>query len=139
MVIGGSDAGAHLDTIWTFNCISSLVGPSVRDRQLIALEEAVRLVTDVPARMYGLIDRGRLAVGWHADIVVFDPATLNPEPVRAVSDLPCRGLALDWWRPRGGARVRQRCRDRVRRRVHRGTTWHGVAVRTFDPHRADTG
>ena len=58
VVIGGSDAGAHLDTIWTFNCISSLVGPSVRERHLIALEEAVRLVTDVPARMYGLIEPG---------------------------------------------------------------------------------
>jgi N-acyl-D-aspartate/D-glutamate deacylase len=99
VVIGGSDAGAHLDTIWTFNCISSLVGPSVRDRKLIALEEAVRLVTDVPAQMYGLIDRGRLELGWHADIVVFDPATLGPEPVRAVSDLPAGG-----WRLTGGAR-----------------------------------
>ncbi len=99
VVIGGSDAGAHLDTIWTFNCISSLVGPSVRDRHLIALEEAVRLVTDVPARMYGLIDRGRLAPGWHADIVVFDPTTLNPDPVRAVADLPAGG-----WRLTGGAR-----------------------------------
>jgi len=99
VVIGGSDAGAHLDTIWTFNCISSLVGPSVRDRRLIALEEAVRLVTDVPAQMYGLIDRGRLELGWYADIVVFDPTTLGPEPVRAVSDLPAGG-----WRLTGGAR-----------------------------------
>jgi N-acyl-D-aspartate/D-glutamate deacylase len=99
VVVGGSDAGAHLDTVWTFNCISSLVGPSVRDRGLIGLEEAVRLVTDVPAQMYGLIDRGRLEVGWHADIVVFDPATLAPEPVRAVNDLPAGGLRLT-----GGAR-----------------------------------
>jgi N-acyl-D-aspartate/D-glutamate deacylase len=99
VVIGGSDAGAHLDTIWTFNCISSLVGPSVRDRRLIVLEEAVRLVTDVPARMYGLTDRGRLEVGWHADLVVFDPDALTPEPVRAAHDLPAGG-----WRLTGGAR-----------------------------------
>ena len=44
--------------------------------------------------MYGLIDRGRLEVGWHADIVVFDPSTLAPEPVRAVNDLPAGGLRL---------------------------------------------
>jgi N-acyl-D-aspartate/D-glutamate deacylase len=99
VVIGGSDAGAHLDTIWTFNCISSLVGPSVRDRRLIVLEEAVRLVTDVPARMYGLTDRGRLEIGWHADLVVFDPDALTPEPVRAAHDLPAGG-----WRLTGGAR-----------------------------------
>ena len=98
VVIGGSDAGAHLDTIWTFNCISSLVGPSVRDRGLIDLEEAVRLVTDVPARMYGLTGRGRLEPGWHADVVVFDPDRLGPEPVRAVTDLPAGG-----WRLSGGA------------------------------------
>jgi N-acyl-D-aspartate/D-glutamate deacylase len=99
VVIGGSDAGAHLDTIWTFNCITSLVGPSVRERGLIDLEEAVRLVTDVPARLYGLRDRGRIELGWHADLVVFDPDHLAPEPVRAVKDLP--GGA---WRLTGGAR-----------------------------------
>jgi N-acyl-D-aspartate/D-glutamate deacylase len=98
VVIGGSDAGAHLDTIWTFNCISSLVGPSVRDRRLIDLEEAVHLVTDVPARMYGLVGRGRLEPGWHADVVVFDADRLAPEPVRAVTDLPAGG-----WRLSGGA------------------------------------
>jgi N-acyl-D-aspartate/D-glutamate deacylase len=99
VVIGGSDAGAHLDTIWTFNCISSLVGPSVRERKLIGLEDAVRLVTDVPARMYGLRDRGRIELGWHADLVVFDAGQLAPDPVRAVKDLP--GGA---WRLTGGAR-----------------------------------
>ena len=99
VVVGGSDAGAHLDTIWTFNCITSLVGPSVRERRLIGLEEAVRLVTDAPARMYGLEGRGRLEVGFHADLVVFDPDVLAPEPVHAVSDFPAGG-----WRLTGGAR-----------------------------------
>ncbi len=98
VVIGGSDAGAHLDTIWTFNCITSLLGPSVRDRGLLPLEEAVRLVTDVPARMYGLVDRGRVEPGAHADLVVFDPEALRPQPVRAVADLPAGG-----WRLTGGA------------------------------------
>jgi len=98
VVIGGSDAGAHLDTIWTFNCITSLLGPSVRDRGLLPLEEAVRLVTDVPARMYGLVDRGRVEPGAHADLVVLDPEALRPQPVRAVADLPAGG-----WRLTGGA------------------------------------
>jgi N-acyl-D-aspartate/D-glutamate deacylase len=99
VVIGGSDAGAHLDTLWTFNCVTSLVGPSVRDRGLIDLEEAVRLVTDVPARLYGLDRRGQVREGWSADLVVFDPDTLAPEPVRAVSDLPAGATRLT-----GGAR-----------------------------------
>jgi N-acyl-D-aspartate/D-glutamate deacylase len=88
VVIGGSDAGAHLDTIWTFGCTTSLLGPSVRERGLIGLEEAVRLVTDAPARMYGLVDRGRIAPGMRADLVVFDPSRIGPRPARAVADLP---------------------------------------------------
>jgi N-acyl-D-aspartate/D-glutamate deacylase len=75
------------------------VGPSVRDRGLIDLEEAVRLVTDVPARLYGLDRRGQVREGWSADLVVFDPDTLAPEPVRAVSDLPAGATRLT-----GGAR-----------------------------------
>jgi N-acyl-D-aspartate/D-glutamate deacylase len=98
VVIGGSDAGAHLDTIWTFSCTSSLVGPCVRDRGLIGLEEAVRLVTDAPARMYGLVDRGRIEPGMRADLVVFDADRIGPRPARAVTDLP--GGA---WRLTGGA------------------------------------
>ncbi len=98
VVIGGSDAGAHLDTIWTFSCTTSLVGPSVRDRGLIELEQAVRLVTDAPARLYGLVDRGRVEPGMRADLVVFDPDRIGPQPVRAVSDLPAGA-----WRLTGGA------------------------------------
>jgi len=52
----------------------------------------------VPARMYGLVDRGRVEPGAHADLVVFDPEALRPQPVRAVADLPAGG-----WRLTGGA------------------------------------
>jgi N-acyl-D-aspartate/D-glutamate deacylase len=88
VVIGASDAGAHLDMLATFIYTTSLVGPSVRDRQLLPLEEAVHLITDVPARLYGIRDRGRIAEGCHADVVVFDEDRVAPHPVATRFDLP---------------------------------------------------
>jgi N-acyl-D-aspartate/D-glutamate deacylase len=87
-LIGGSDAGAHLDMIDTFTATTALLGPAVRDRQMLTLEAAIHQITDRPARLYGLSRRGRLAPGWHADIVVFDPATIEPGPVHTRRDLP---------------------------------------------------
>ncbi len=87
-VVGGSDAGAHLDTMCGAVYSTSLLGHGVRDRKLITVEEAVRLLTDVPARLYGLTDRGRVAEGWWADLVVFDPERIGPQPLRTRDDLP---------------------------------------------------
>jgi len=98
VLAGGSDAGAHLDMVMTWGCTSTLVGDAVRDRGLLSLEQAVNLVTDRPARHYGLRGRGRLAEGWCADIVVFDPARLTKAPVTTAWDMP--GGA---WRLTGGA------------------------------------
>jgi N-acyl-D-aspartate/D-glutamate deacylase len=67
---------------------TSLLGSGVRDRQLISLEEAIRQLTSVPARLYGIRDRGVLAEGAWADVVVFDPATVGPGPERTRNDLP---------------------------------------------------
>jgi N-acyl-D-aspartate/D-glutamate deacylase len=88
VVLGASDAGAHLDMLALFVYTTHLLGDAVRERQLLTLEEAVRMLTDVPARLYGLRERGRLEVGWHADIVVLDPATIAPGPVVTRDDLP---------------------------------------------------
>ena len=87
-IIGASDAGAHLDTIDTFAFTTQLLGRGVREKQLIGLEEAVRQITDVPAQLYGLRERGRLEVGWHADVVVFDPARIAKGPTYTRFDLP---------------------------------------------------
>jgi N-acyl-D-aspartate/D-glutamate deacylase len=88
VLIGASDAGAHLDMIDTFTLSTSLLGPAVRDRGLIGLEEAIHQLTDRPARFYGLRERGRVQLGWRADLVVFDPATVGPGPVHTRYDLP---------------------------------------------------
>jgi N-acyl-D-aspartate/D-glutamate deacylase len=87
-VIGGSDAGAHLDMMCGAIYTTSLLGHGVRKHQVVTLEEAVRLLTDVPARLYGLRDRGRIAPGWHADLVMFDPTTIDHGPERTRYDLP---------------------------------------------------
>jgi N-acyl-D-aspartate/D-glutamate deacylase len=87
-VIGGSDAGAHLDMMCGAIYTTSLLGRGVREYQVVTLEEAVRLITDVPARLYGLTERGRIAPGWHADLVMFDPATVDHGPERTRYDLP---------------------------------------------------
>jgi N-acyl-D-aspartate/D-glutamate deacylase len=87
VVVGASDAGAHLDMIDTFAFSTNLLG-NARAKKLASVEECVRWLTDVPARLYGLRGRGRLAEGWQADVVVFDPNTVASGPVHMKYDLP---------------------------------------------------
>ena len=87
-IVGGSDAGAHLDTMCGAIYSTSLLGDGVRTRGLLSWEQAVRLLTDVPARLYGLRDRGRLVPGAFADVVVIDSASVGHRPVRTRDDLP---------------------------------------------------
>jgi N-acyl-D-aspartate/D-glutamate deacylase len=86
-VVGASDAGAHLDMLSTFSFSTAMLR-SCREHGLMPIEEAVSLLTDRQARLYGLRERGRLAEGWHADVVVFDEATIEPGPVSWRNDLP---------------------------------------------------
>jgi N-acyl-D-aspartate/D-glutamate deacylase len=87
-LVGASDAGAHLDMIDSFSYATTLLARTVRERNLLPLEEAVQLLTDAPARLYGIRDRGRIRPGAHADLVVFDPTTIGPAPIEMRYDLP---------------------------------------------------
>ena len=87
VLLGGSDAGAHLDLISTFDWCTAFLALN-RDRQVLTLEQAVHRITGALAAVYGIRDRGVLAVGAAADIVVFDAATIGPGPVRWRQDLP---------------------------------------------------
>jgi len=87
-VIGASDAGAHLDMIDTFAIATQVLGNGVRRHRAVTLEEAVRQLTDVPARLYGLRERGRLQEGWWADVTVFDADEVASGPTYTRYDLP---------------------------------------------------
>jgi N-acyl-D-aspartate/D-glutamate deacylase len=87
-VIGGSDAGAHLDMIDTFAFSTKVLGKGVREHAVIGLEQAVQQLTQVPAQLMGLRERGELRAGWHADIVLFDRATVGTGPTYTRFDLP---------------------------------------------------
>jgi N-acyl-D-aspartate/D-glutamate deacylase len=100
VLIGGGDAGAHLDAIDSFAYPTELLGPVSRDRGLVELAQAVRWLTSVPAGLFGMADRGRIRPGSWADLVLFDPATVAPGPLELRTDLPAGGRRL-WSSARG--------------------------------------
>jgi len=100
-MIGLSDGGAHVDMHDNAGYCTYLLGNWVRDKQIMTLEQAIRRVTSEPAAFFGIKDRGTLAVGKTADIVIFDYNTIGPKinPIRHQewrSDLPAGGRRLVW-------------------------------------------
>jgi N-acyl-D-aspartate/D-glutamate deacylase len=87
VIIGASDAGAHVEMLSTFDYAVVLLALA-RERGTLSLPEAVQKLTDIPARLYGLTGRGRLVEGAWADLVVFDPDTVGPGAPGWRNDLP---------------------------------------------------
>jgi N-acyl-D-aspartate/D-glutamate deacylase len=87
-LIGASDAGAHLDMIDTFAFSTTVLQDGVRNHGVVSLEQAIHLMTERPARYAGLIDRGLIQPGYHADIVVFDRDTVARGPTYNRFDVP---------------------------------------------------
>lgn len=88
ILLGGSDAGAHLDRMLGASYPTKFLGDCLRGRKLVPLERAVQLLTDEPASLFGLRERGRVAEGYHADVVVFNPETISAGPAYVSFDLP---------------------------------------------------
>jgi N-acyl-D-aspartate/D-glutamate deacylase len=112
-VVALSDAGAHLIYMCDAGFGLHFLAHWVRERGDFDLAEGVRRLTSHPAGLYGIPDRGRIAVGAHADLLLFDPKTVGVTPAERLADLP------------GGGR----------RTIRRPTGVHGVycnGVRTFD-------
>ncbi len=87
-VLGLSDAGAHASQLCDAGFATHLLGHWVREKGVLTIEEAVRMLTSRPADVFGITDRGRLAEGLAADVTVFDPTTVGCSPLRRVHDLP---------------------------------------------------
>ena len=77
MLLGLGDGGAHLDMLCDSGYPTYVLGTWVRERKVLALEEAVRRMTSDPADFFGIRDRGRVKPGLAADLVLFDPATVG--------------------------------------------------------------
>ena len=87
-IVGQSDAGAHVQFLSNFGVCTTLLGEYVRERQLLSLEEAVRELTFNVASVFGIKDRGLVWPGWKADLVLFDPDTVESQIVEEASDYP---------------------------------------------------
>jgi N-acyl-D-aspartate/D-glutamate deacylase len=108
-LVGLADSGAHVGQLCDACVFTDLLGNWVRGRGVLSLEEAVYRITAEPARVFGLDDadggRGRLTEGMAADIVVFDPVTVDPGPVRRVRDFPADAERLTADQPTGVTHV----------------------------------
>jgi N-acyl-D-amino-acid deacylase len=93
-VVAGSDVGAHVTRAMDGNIPTYLLSHWVRERGAFTWAEAVHMLTARPAQVWGFGDRGTLQVGSHADVVVFDPATVGCGPPRVVDALPDGGPCL---------------------------------------------
>jgi len=99
--LGLSDAGAHVGQLCDAVAATDLLGKWVRDKRVLTLETAIHKLTKVQADLFSFTDRGELRAGAFADVVVFDPTTVGPGPVRRVRDFPANGERLTADQPTG--------------------------------------
>ena len=83
-----SDAGAHLTFFNDAGFGLHLLGHWVRARGVLTLADAVWRLCGQPAELFGIRSRGALKPGYHADLLLFDPATVDRSAKRRVFDLP---------------------------------------------------
>ena len=97
VVLGLGDGGAHYGMICDASYPTFLLAHWARDRKArrLSIPDAVRMMTSVPAKVAGLADRGRIAVGFKADLNVIDHAALRLHKPVITHDLPAGGRRLD--------------------------------------------
>ena len=125
-VVTFSDFGAHVSQIIDSSLQIHLLSHRVRERQAFTLEQAVRMLTLVPATHWGFSDRGLVREGFVADLFAFDPDTIASEMPEVTNDLP--PAPGGWCSGRGGSPHRGGRRGALAR-------WqaHGGAARAAPP------
>ena len=88
VLLGLSDAGAHVDQSCNAGVPTYLLHEWVHNRGSLSLERAVQRLTAEPADFLGLTKKGRLLPGMDADLVLFDLETVKPCPLEWANDLP---------------------------------------------------
>ena len=101
VLLGLADSGAHVSQLCDACFATDLLGNWVREKEVMPLEHAIYKLSGEPARVFGLHDRGTLEAGKAADVVVFDPATVAPGPLRRIRDFPADGERLVADQPEG--------------------------------------
>jgi N-acyl-D-amino-acid deacylase len=118
VLLGLGDGGAHLDMLCDSGYPTYVLGTWVRERKVLTLEEAVRRMSSDPADFFGIRDRGRIAPGMAADLVIFDPATVG------AAGRPERLYDL----PGGAKRLVKRSRGVEMTLVNGAVTWEKGAL-----------
>ena len=88
VLLGLSDAGAHMSQLCDACYSTYLLQHWVRETGTLELEQAIWRLTGHPAGILGIHDRGKIAPGFAADLVAFDPATVGAQQIQRVWDLP---------------------------------------------------
>jgi N-acyl-D-amino-acid deacylase len=93
-VVTFSDSGAHVSQLMDSSLQTHLLAHWVREKQAFTLEQAIRMLTLVPATHWGFHDRGLIRQGMAADLMVFDPDTIAAEMPQVAHDLPAGAKRL---------------------------------------------
>jgi N-acyl-D-aspartate/D-glutamate deacylase len=99
--LGLSDAGAHVSQLCDAPQATDLLGNWVREKGVLSIEQAIHKLTQVQAELFGFARRGVITEGYAADIVVFDPDTVAPGPLRRINDFPAGAERLTADQPVG--------------------------------------
>ena len=118
VLLGGSDAGAHLDRMCGAPYTTQFLADSLRGRRLVSFERAVELITRAPAAMFGLRERGQVREGYRADLVVLDPATVGATDASLVNGSDVADLTRNGRRAREIAAASMTCN-----RLARTSAW----------------
>ncbi|HEY6421396.1 MAG TPA: amidohydrolase family protein [Candidatus Binataceae bacterium] len=93
-VVTFSDSGAHVSQIMDSSLQTHVLSHWVREKEALSLEQAIRMLSFVPAYHWGLRGRGMLREGNFADVIVFDPGTITPKLPELAHDLPAGARRL---------------------------------------------